>query len=89
MNGVECGRPGCDGLIEDGYCDTCGMAATSNKTSVTATAAPAGAAHTGSADVSAPDSTAHPNTASSRTGSARGSAVSSLAQGTPLATFLA
>jgi serine/threonine-protein kinase PknG len=26
MNGVECGRPGCDGTIEDGYCDTCGLA---------------------------------------------------------------
>ena len=72
-----CGRPRCDGLIEDGYCDTCGMAATSRKTSATATVDPVGGAHTGSGTASAPDSTAHPNTASSRTGSARGSAVSS------------
>jgi serine/threonine-protein kinase PknG len=26
MSGVKCGRPGCDGTIEDGYCDTCGLA---------------------------------------------------------------
>ncbi len=24
--GVRCGRPGCDGTIVDGYCDTCGLA---------------------------------------------------------------
>ena len=23
---VKCGRPGCAGTIEDGYCDTCGLA---------------------------------------------------------------
>jgi serine/threonine-protein kinase PknG len=33
----SCGRPGCDGTIEDGWCDTCGMAPTTG----TATAAPA------------------------------------------------
>ncbi|HEV2633747.1 MAG TPA: tetratricopeptide repeat protein [Actinocrinis sp.] len=27
MSGVKCARPGCAGTIEDGYCDTCGMAA--------------------------------------------------------------
>ncbi|HEV2344180.1 MAG TPA: tetratricopeptide repeat protein [Actinocrinis sp.] len=26
MSGVKCGRPGCDGTIVDGYCDTCGLA---------------------------------------------------------------
>ena len=23
---VRCTQPGCDGMIEDGYCNTCGMA---------------------------------------------------------------
>ncbi|HZU54245.1 MAG TPA: tetratricopeptide repeat protein [Actinocrinis sp.] len=31
MNGVRCGRPGCAGIIEDGYCDTCGLAQKSPK----------------------------------------------------------
>lgn len=26
MSAVNCGRPGCDGTIVDGYCDTCGLA---------------------------------------------------------------
>ncbi|MGH3415627.1 MAG: serine/threonine protein kinase, partial [Actinocrinis sp.] len=26
MSGIKCGRPGCDGNIEGGYCDTCGLA---------------------------------------------------------------
>ncbi len=29
---VKCGRPGCDGTIEDGYCDTCGLAQKSGTT---------------------------------------------------------
>jgi serine/threonine-protein kinase PknG len=24
---VRCTQPGCDGMIQDGYCDTCGLAA--------------------------------------------------------------
>ena len=24
---VRCTQPGCDGMIEDGYCNTCGLAA--------------------------------------------------------------
>ena len=24
---VRCAQPGCDGMIEDGYCNTCGLAA--------------------------------------------------------------
>jgi len=28
----KCGRPGCSGTIEDGYCDTCGLAARSGAT---------------------------------------------------------
>ncbi|MHA6618065.1 serine/threonine-protein kinase [Pseudonocardia sp. DLS-67] len=27
-SGQACGRPGCDGTIDGGYCDTCGLAAT-------------------------------------------------------------
>jgi len=38
MSTVKCGRPGCDGSIEDGYCDTCGLA----QKSATGTAATGG-----------------------------------------------
>jgi serine/threonine-protein kinase PknG len=39
---VNCGRPGCDGVIEDGYCDTCGLA---QKPAASGTAARGGGAH--------------------------------------------
>jgi serine/threonine-protein kinase PknG len=86
---VLCGRPGCDGLIEDGYCDTCGMAATTPTSTSAAVAAtgsgaatggPVPAARTGSAGRVPPGESANagpPNTSSARTGSVRGSAVSS------------
>jgi serine/threonine-protein kinase PknG len=57
-NGSRCRRPGCAGKIEDGYCDTCGMAATP------------GAGAAGSSSANRPSS----RTGSARTGSGRTSA---------------
>jgi serine/threonine-protein kinase PknG len=43
MSGAEkCGRTGCDGVFEDGYCNTCGMA---QKSAVSSSAARGGGAH--------------------------------------------
>lgn len=47
-NGQPCGRPGCAGAIEDGYCNTCGLAPVAKAASATAPTTPA-APRTGSA----------------------------------------
>jgi len=56
-----CAQPGCNGTIEDGYCDICGMAAAPG---ATATAATSAAANTGSARTGT-------GTGSARTGSGK------------------
>jgi serine/threonine-protein kinase PknG len=71
-NGSRCRRPGCGGTIEDGYCDTCGMAAVPGGTVAgggtgsnrSASSNRTGSARSGSARTSA------------STGRSRGSAVS-------------
>ena len=47
---ASCARPGCPGTIEDGYCDTCGMAApgAAGSTATGATATSTGSTRTGS-----------------------------------------
>ncbi|MEU4623738.1 tetratricopeptide repeat protein [Actinoplanes sp. NPDC023801] len=70
-DGAQCRRTGCGGTIEDGYCDTCGLAALR-------AAAPAPAPRSGTASSSRSSSALSSRTrgsgrtsASSRTGSAR------------------
>jgi serine/threonine-protein kinase PknG len=62
----RCKRPGCAGHIEDGYCDTCGMAAVPGGS---AASSRTGSNRTGSARTSA-------STGRTSTGRSRGSAVS-------------
>ncbi|HWS36532.1 MAG TPA: tetratricopeptide repeat protein [Actinoplanes sp.] len=60
----KCHRPGCDGAIEDGYCDTCGLAPVARATSATRGSARGSALSTRTGRGSS-------RTGSSRTGSAR------------------
>jgi len=63
---VKCGRPGCDGAIEDGYCDTCGLAQKAG----TGTAA-SGAVASGAVSVSAVSGNAVSANAASSAGGAQ------------------
>jgi serine/threonine-protein kinase PknG len=44
---VRCTQPGCDGMIQDGYCDTCGLAAPSASASAAPSASAPSAAPSG------------------------------------------
>jgi len=45
INGAKCGDAACQGLYEDGYCNTCGNAATAAPSSTASPATPAGLSH--------------------------------------------
>src|SRR5207248_113835 len=65
-----CGRPGCDGTIDGGFCDTCGLAATSGAASTSSTGSPAGSS-TGSATGPATAPATQPGSWSTSTGGSR------------------
>jgi serine/threonine-protein kinase PknG len=45
---VRCTQPGCDGTIQDGYCDTCGLAAPASSSGASGPSGSAGSALSGS-----------------------------------------
>ena len=76
VNGSPCARPGCGGVLEDGYCDWCGHAAPATPSAVAAT--PSAVAATPSAVAATPSAVAtRASSAMSRHGSARTSATGS------------
>jgi serine/threonine-protein kinase PknG len=44
---VRCTQPGCDGTIQDGYCDTCGLAAPAASSGPSVPSVPSGSAGSG------------------------------------------
>jgi serine/threonine-protein kinase PknG len=72
---VRCAQPGCDGMIEDGYCNTCGLAAPAASSGPSG---PSGSAGSGSASAAASGSSGASGSTRSR---ARGHGSSRSARG--------
>jgi serine/threonine-protein kinase PknG len=62
---VRCTQPGCDGMIEDGYCNTCGLAAPAASSGPSGPSGPSGSAGSGSASASGPSGTSGSSSGSS------------------------
>ena len=50
---IRCAQPGCDGTLQDGYCDTCGLAAPAASSGQSGTSGPSGPGGPGSASAAA------------------------------------
>jgi len=68
---ATCTRPGCSGKVEDGYCDSCGMAAAGGANGTSSATTGLGSASTVLAPPGAPTATPSTRTGSGRTPSTR------------------
>ena len=79
---VRCTQPGCDGMIEDGYCNTCGLAAPAASSGPSGPSGPSGSTGSGSASAAASGSSSGSSGGSRSTRSrARGRGSSRSARG--------
>jgi serine/threonine-protein kinase PknG len=79
---VRCTQPGCDGMIEDGYCNTCGLAAPAASSGPSGPSGPTGPSGSGPASAATSGSSSGSSGASGSTRSrARGRGSSRLARG--------
>ena len=65
---ASCSRPGCNGTIEDGYCDTCGLADKASAPAHATTSTAVGSGRTGTASGRTPSTRSARSTRSSRSG---------------------
>ncbi len=75
---VRCAQPGCDGMIEDGYCNTCGLAAPAASSGPSGPSGPSGSVGSGWASAAASGSSGASGSTRSR---ARGHGGSRSARG--------
>jgi serine/threonine-protein kinase PknG len=74
---IRCPQPGCNGMIEDGYCNTCGLAAPASSSGPSGPSGPSGSVGSGSAGGSA----GSPGSSGSTRSRARGRGSSRSARG--------